>query len=96
MSNIPLARQILQSATTMGDIRDMRVAIETALKHMTREPFTRKSSVKSPHMTKDLISRIRRYSERNPDLPLQEIAQAIGVNAGRVSEVLAGKHDDKL
>tara|TARA_R110000796_G_scaffold59492_2_gene137235 strand:+ start:268 stop:558 length:291 start_codon:yes stop_codon:yes gene_type:complete len=96
MSNIPLARQILQSATTMGDIRDMRVAIEKALKHMTREAYTRKARPVSRFVTDQVKTTIRNWALENPDTPMQDIAVMFGVNIGRVSEILAGKYDDKF
>jgi len=96
MSDIPQARQILQSAITMGDIRDMRVGIETALKYMTREPFTRKSPVRSERITKEMVNSVFRCAQQHPSMPMQQIAEQFGVNVGRVSEILQGAHNDKL
>jgi hypothetical protein len=47
--------------------------------------------VKSRSITPALKTAIRAYARRNPEDSQHEIAQAFGVNGGRVSEALAGK-----
>ena len=89
MSDIPHARQILQSALEMGDVRDVRVAIDAALKYMTREPYTRKAPATSKFVTEQMKDTIRYWASENPDTPMQNIAVMFGVNIGRVSEILS-------
>jgi hypothetical protein len=58
---------------------------------MFRRNPVRMTPVKSRTVTPMLKASIRAYARRNPDASQHEIAQAYGVNGGRVSEALAGK-----
>ena len=91
MSNIPFAREILKSALTMDDVQDLRVSIETALKYMTREKYTRKAAPASEFVTEEKRVMVWYYAKENPDASMQSIANMFNVNIGRVSEILAGK-----
>ena len=91
MSNIPFAREILKSALAMDDPQDVRVSIETALKYMTREKYTRKAASTSNIVTEEVKTMVRYYAMENPDASMQSIANMFNVNPGRVSEILAGK-----
>lgn len=57
--------------------------------HHRRQQHTPRTAPKV-RMSKATAERIRRMKERHPDASQMEIAAALGVNAGRVSEVLAG------
>ena len=91
MSNIPFAREILKSALAMDDIGDVRVSIDTALKYMTREKYTRKAASTSNIVTEEIKTMVRYYAMENPDASMQSIGNMFRVNPGRVSEILAGK-----
>jgi len=55
---------------------------------LKRRPAMRRSKVKSLRVTEDVKAQMRRFADDNPSLSLQEIANAFGVNSGRVSEAL--------
>lgn len=57
---------------------------------LRRRSPTRRAKVTSARMTVVLRQRIRDMAEANPEMPMHEIAAALKVNVGRVSEVLAG------
>lgn len=82
MSDIPKAVELLRAA---------QLLIDQALGNMSREKVSRRSPARSIRMTKELGDQIRLTAKKNPDLPMQDIANYYGVNAGRVSEALKGK-----
>jgi len=75
----------------MDDIGDVRVSIDTALKYMTREKYTRKAASTSNIVTEEVKTMVRYYAMENPDASMQSIGNMFRVNPGRVSEILAGK-----
>jgi len=66
-------------------------AIRRVVRHMWRRPAVRTTSVKSQPVTPAIRASMRRYAISHPDASQHEIGSAHGVNAGRVSEALAGK-----
>jgi len=56
-----------------------------------RRPYVRRAPVKSKPMTPELKMRLREAARQNPDMSYQDIGVLLGVNAGRVSEAVAGK-----
>ena len=91
MSNIPHAREVLKSALAMDDAGDVRIAIELALRHMTREKYTRKAKVTSMSVTPEVKSMVHDYAAENPAASMQQIGNLFNLNPGRISEILAGK-----
>lgn len=59
-----------------------------------RRPPVRRVSDRNRRLTPMLAADIREYARRNPDAAQQEIATHFGLNAGRVSEAMAGKRGD--
>ena len=58
---------------------------------LSRRPrFTRAPTVSRP-VTPAIKAQMRDLHERNPDMTYQQIAVVLGIDKGRVSEVLAGK-----
>ena len=89
MSNIPRAREIIAKAIGTLPVGDpTRAMIEAALPMLVKHSPIRKSEAKSRAMTLALACEIWRYHRRNPRASHQEIAVALSVNMGRVSEVL--------
>lgn len=92
-SNIPEARAILEGINadlhilTQGMIK---ARIEKALDLMTRRPAVRHTKATSQTIDLETKQRIRSIAAADPTLSNQHIATAVGVNAGRVSEVLNG------
>jgi hypothetical protein len=69
------------------EARQLRLIV----RQMFRRNPVRMTPVKSRSITPALKTAIRAYARRNPEDSQHEIAQAFGVNGGRVSEALAGK-----
>jgi hypothetical protein len=94
MSDIPRAREILHDILEEDMSDAVRVRIMLALSLMTREKYTRKAPRSSRRVTPQLALSIKLFAENNPEMPLQDISNIYGVNAGRVSEILSGKKHD--
>ena len=95
-SNIPKAREILeQLIDDLEFLEKWQVTdrISVAINHMTRSSPANRASVKSNPVTDEILEKIRVLGHEAVDLDLsqQDIANAVGVNPGRVSEVLRGR-----
>ena len=92
-SNIPRAREILRSGLNM-DRNSMRIAIQCALTHMTRDPYYREAApVKCHKPTPAMMRQVKHIADTNPDLSQLEIANMFMTNPGRISEILNGLRD---
>lgn len=91
-SNVPFARgefeKIARSLRAKGDSFHADW-VESLLHHLHRKDPVRRTPARHPAPTKAQKARIRRLA-RDTDLSQQAIAEAVGVNAGRVSETLNG------
>ena len=58
---------------------------------LSRKPRVTNAPVVSRHMTPGIAAQIRSLHSRDPTMTQQQIAVALGVGAGRVSETLAGR-----
>ena len=89
MSNVPLARELVAEAVQMLPADSpARAKLQAAMGLMTREPPVKVARKKSRMMTLGVAVEIWRFYRRHPRSPHQEIADAMRVNPGRVSEVL--------
>lgn len=68
--------------------REVNEKIDTIEARLRRRSPTRRAPRTSARMTPALAARIREMAEANPEMPMHEIAAALNVNVGRVSEVL--------
>jgi hypothetical protein len=75
-----LARRQLYLASKIG-----RLAEETRRRSYTRAPVT------SRRVTAAVRASVRQMAADFPDMSQQDIAEANGINLGRVSEILHGK-----
>lgn len=98
MSNIPRARAMLDTVIAALDNGEITAA-ETAgmLKNlirplMIRQP-ARRQTERRHRLTPEKTAEIRKILRQEPDKSLQDIAQSVGVNAGRVSEILNNRRD---
>ena len=94
MSNIPEARRILSEvATALHAGRcsrgDAAALIDEALSMMTRERMVRRAPEKSKPLTAEVRAKI--FAMAKTDMHMGDIAHQLGINQGRVSEVLTGK-----
>ena len=93
MANIPKAREILTEALQFSMDDRARQRIEAAMQEMYRDFIGRRAPTKSRTITPETVRLIKRYADRYPHDSYQQIANVFEVNQGRVSEILAGKHD---
>jgi hypothetical protein len=91
MTTIPEIRaEMLRTADSLKNPA-LQYLIRSWEKELHRRPYVRKASRKSNPCTDQIDRRIRAYARLHKDASQQEIANAHGVNPGRVSEALAGK-----
>jgi hypothetical protein len=89
LSNVPKARELVAEAAKMLPAGSAaRAALMQALPLLTRESPVKRTGQRSRMMTQALACEIWRYYRRNPAASHQQIADALRVNPGRVSEVL--------
>jgi len=88
MSNIPFARHILCRALMYGssNAEILRIGIEEALEHMTREQPDFIAPVKHSPLTKTQRDLARNM--RATGMQLNDIAVQLGTNIGRISEAI--------
>ena len=91
-SDIPTARKLLQEATEALDERTRLDLIRRAMSLMTRASPKARASVQK-RMNDDIVASIKLMHHANPDMQQADIASALDVNIGRVSEVLNNKKD---
>ena len=89
MSNIPLGRErLLELASRLPD--DHRRELEMLVAaYLVREPKVRRAPTKSKAITPEMRDQIFAMSATR--MHLSEIGHRLGINQGRVSEVLNGK-----
>ena len=92
---IPVAREILQQALRDHPTMHFKLkdAIETALALMYREAPNRRAPKTSKRMKIAHRDAIKRYADQHPEASTTHMATKFNVNAGRISEVIAGKWD---
>ena len=90
---IPEVRvELLKVADTLDRRRPKEAKrIRELVAELYRRQRLIKTAPKSQKLTPALRSKIKLSKKLNPDMSIQEIAVACGVNSGRVSEVLIGK-----
>ena len=86
-SDIPTARKLLDEALNAMDERHRLALIRRARSLMTRASPKRRASVQK-RMNDDIVKSIKLMANSDPDLQQSDIAAALDVNIGRVSEVL--------
>tara|TARA_R100001440_G_scaffold16024_5_gene27185 strand:+ start:1610 stop:1897 length:288 start_codon:yes stop_codon:yes gene_type:complete len=89
-SDIPTARKLLDEALVAMDERTRLSLIRRARELMTRDSPIRRASVQK-RMDSDIAKSIRLMARTNPDMHQTDIAAALDVNPGRVSEALNDK-----
>lgn len=92
-TNIPKAREILNSVLDITDDRTVARMVTEALSLMTRTRVNRRAKVQSQPMTESLSREIYDYYAANPSVSVKEIANIYSVNQGRVTEAIQ-KHGE--
>jgi hypothetical protein len=91
-SDIPTARKLLDELIASIDNERQLALLRRARSLMTRASPKQRASVQK-RMNDDIVASIKLMRHSNPDMPMSDIAAALDVNQGRVSEVLNGKKD---
>lgn len=90
-TNIPLARQRLRwisGRLRSLDHEDLAVDIEKIIEElMIRKPVGRRSSERRRTVTQAIRKEVERLL-KNTDWPQEKIASKVGIDGGRVSEIL--------
>jgi hypothetical protein len=91
MSKIPEAREKLLALSNELPLKQQRQLRLIVHNYLYREPRVRRAPVTSKKLTPKLRAKIKRIARDNPSMPIRKIGEAVGVDGGRVSEVLTGK-----
>ena len=91
VSNIPKAREKLMDLAPKLPEPFGEQLLNIVYDHLYRAPHIRKGRVKNIGVSPEVKQRIWELAEADPDMHLSEIGEIVGVNQGRVSEVLNGK-----
>ncbi len=84
---LELAAEQAALAERLAEISETIIALETQL---YRKSYKR-APVRNQRISEDVKQSIRAMAFANPDMHLQDIAEAHNTNTGRVSETLHGK-----
>ena len=87
MSNIPEARAIITKLMPQIQEPDVRSKLAHALHLMHRKPPIKRARQRNV-LTAEKRAAVLALARRNPDLHLADIAEIVGLNPGRVSEIL--------
>jgi len=91
MSNIPLARDMIEAVIQCIDVPSLKRQLRKAVSLMTREKYIRHARPVSQVITDEMKAKVHKLHE-NLNLTETDIARRTGLrNAGRVSEILNGK-----
>lgn len=94
MSDIGRARkEISQIAETIEASGDAALAkqLRDVLELMKRTKYVRRARAHSNAVTPTVKAKILKLANDHPDMHQSEIASQLGINPGRVSEVLQGR-----
>jgi hypothetical protein len=91
MSNIPKAREALLAFANQCSPSGRREIMKIVRDYLYREPRVRRAPVTSKKLTPKLRAEIKALAKAHPDWAIRKIGLKVGVDGGRVSEVLTGK-----
>jgi len=77
-----------------GRVAALALEIDDLADETKRRPPVRQAPIAARRMTPELAREVRELARSNPDLTNREIGRRLGVDGGRVSEVLAGKRGE--
>jgi hypothetical protein len=92
---IPEIRELIAALTEESKVlarRQLYIADKIQqLSEETRRRAYERAPVTSRRVTKNVRASVRMMAEYNPNMSQQAVAEAHGINPGRVSEILHGK-----
>ena len=93
-----ISRDLVDYATEAeffaGRVAAFAAEIAALAEETKRRPPVRNGRVTARHVTPEVAAAIRTIARENPRMPNREIGLRLGVDGGRVSEVLAGKRGE--
>ena len=92
MTDIPYARSVLENVLELDISDEARSKVEEALSHMTRSYVKQRSRKEAIKVTPELARSVLDFYHRYPDASCKKIGNTFGINQGRVSEIISGKH----
>jgi hypothetical protein len=96
MSKVPHARHLVEQAIThieLGNKLTAKKFLAEALPLMTRTYTKRRAAIESTCITPKIADEVKARYRKEPWLSCKKLAEIFDINAGRVSEILAGKYD---
>jgi len=97
MSNIPQARQLLETALEYLHNQQMRMAsahIKNAIELMHRKKHKAvKGQNTATPVNKHIRDLVKQLVIDQPDINTRAVGEIVNINQGRVSEILEGKYD---
>jgi hypothetical protein len=96
MSDIPRARELLNTALECEAPDNIKHHVREALELMTRQSPIKRAAAMARTMDADLVRKIKATVRRLPNRSNREIGSMFNVDGGRVSEVMNGKWDHLL
>lgn len=82
-----IARVQLDGSYRRGELIQDLIAVQAM---MFRKPPIRMARVKARPITEDIKRQVHTLAAKHPNMHMQEIGDMVGINAGRVSEILNG------
>lgn len=89
MSNVPRARELLLDLARMLPGHQRRIIEHIVAAYLVREPRVRRAPVRPKEITPEIKAQVRELAQT--DMHQWEIGKRLGINPGRVSEILNGK-----
>ena len=93
MSDIPRVRMLLKEAIDRCANEDVISLIEEAISYSYRDYVKRKAPCESQKITRHIANMILDDYRKNSNQSCMTLASRYKVNAGRISELLSGKHE---
>lgn len=89
---IQIAARLMQpKPLTMAQRIKLAEELREAEQRIARRKARKKAPSRSRPVTDELEAKVKTLRQQFPKWPLQKLAETVGTNAGRVSEILHGK-----
>jgi len=94
-TDIPAARGLLKAALNKENVHDIKASIFEALSLMTRVQNNPNPRIIALKVTSEIVREVKRLKAKEPTMTYFEIGLAVGINAGRVSEIINGHRTEE-
>lgn len=93
MSDMAKVRMLLEEAKNLTANEKVIAKIDEAISHSWREYVKPRAPLESQKIDERLAKLILEDYKKNPRISCRKLATRYNVNAGRVSELVSGKHE---